>query len=493
MHHGDGVEEAFYTTDRVMTVSFHKYGEYFPGTGELRDIGVGQGKHYAVNFPLRDGITDITYKEVFEPVIGHVMEYYRPEAVVLQCGADSLSGDRLGCFNLSMAGHANCVEFVKKFNIPTLVVGGGGYTMRNVSRAWTYETGILVNQKVGPDLPYSDFYEYFGPDYELDVRPSNMENLNSREYLEKIKTAVLANLERTRHAPSVQLTDVGKGLTEAEEENDAMLDDEEEDGPGMDRRHTQRRWDRTIEKDGELMSDSEDEEMENSLGVRSQGKRRRRNESTWKDNSASASGVATPILGGRGGSDASEAGSKSSKGKDDAAEEQDNEQDHNLAEYDDELEAVRKEAEEEAADEDGDVEMGDDAAVAAGEKFGLDGSRDEEMVDATATEAVEKPAPLAPPEADAVKAEPTVSPAAEAAASPVAEKVDEKKESDTITVAAPPVVAPVKVVESPGIGASGIPGLTLAQAAEDARRAEESARESAREGEKEDTKEEKKV
>lgn len=39
VHHGDGVEEAFYTTDRVMTVSFHKYGEYFPGTGELR-VGV---------------------------------------------------------------------------------------------------------------------------------------------------------------------------------------------------------------------------------------------------------------------------------------------------------------------------------------------------------------------------------------------------------------------------------------------------------------------
>ena len=36
IHHGDGVEEAFYTTDRVMTVSFHKYGEYFPGTGDLR-------------------------------------------------------------------------------------------------------------------------------------------------------------------------------------------------------------------------------------------------------------------------------------------------------------------------------------------------------------------------------------------------------------------------------------------------------------------------
>jgi len=40
IHHGDGVEEAFYTTDRVMTLSFHKYGEYFPGTGDLR-VSIG--------------------------------------------------------------------------------------------------------------------------------------------------------------------------------------------------------------------------------------------------------------------------------------------------------------------------------------------------------------------------------------------------------------------------------------------------------------------
>ena len=159
VHHGDGVEEAFYTTDRVMTVSFHKYGEYFPGTGELRDIGVGQGKNYAVNFPLRDGIDDKSYKGIFEPVIKSIMEYYRPEAIVLQCGGDSLSGDRLGCFNLSMAGHANCVNFVKSFNLPVLVLGGGGYTMRNVARTWAYETGLLVGQAMGPEMPYNDYYE----------------------------------------------------------------------------------------------------------------------------------------------------------------------------------------------------------------------------------------------------------------------------------------------------------------------------------------------
>ena len=159
VHHGDGVEEAFYTTDRVMTVSFHKYGEYFPGTGELRDIGVGAGKNYAVNFPLRDGIDDETYKSIFEPVIQSVMDYYKPEAIVLQCGGDSLSGDRLGCFNLSMRGHANCVNFVKSFGMPTLVLGGGGYTMRNVARTWAYETGVLVGQELDPVLPFNEYYE----------------------------------------------------------------------------------------------------------------------------------------------------------------------------------------------------------------------------------------------------------------------------------------------------------------------------------------------
>lgn len=104
IHHGDGVEEAFYTTDRVMTVSFHKFGEYFPGTGDLRDIGAGRGKYYAVNFPLRDGIDDDSYETIFKPVMTKVMESYQPNAVVLQCGADSLTGDRLGCFNLTLKG-----------------------------------------------------------------------------------------------------------------------------------------------------------------------------------------------------------------------------------------------------------------------------------------------------------------------------------------------------------------------------------------------------
>lgn len=271
VHHGDGVEEAFYSTDRVMCVSFHKYGEYFPGTGELRDIGVGSGKYHSVNFPLRDGIDDKSYKSIFEPVIGSVMEHYRPTAVVLQCGGDSLSGDRLGCFNLSMRGHANCVNFVKSFNLPTLILGGGGYTMRNVARTWAYETGQLIGAELGSELPFTDYYEYYSPDFELDVKASNMDNANSPEYLEKIKTQVFENLRRTQAVPSVQMQEVPRGdagMEETLDEEEARLDDEEADAEGnKDRRVNRREWDRRRQRDDEF-EDSEDDEMaEEAAGV----------------------------------------------------------------------------------------------------------------------------------------------------------------------------------------------------------------------------------
>lgn len=90
-----------------MTASFHKFGDFFPGTGDVRDIGIKKGKGYSVNVPLRDGIGDVEFRNIFRPVIQHVMDWYRPGAVVLQCGADSLAGDKLGCFNLSMRGECH--------------------------------------------------------------------------------------------------------------------------------------------------------------------------------------------------------------------------------------------------------------------------------------------------------------------------------------------------------------------------------------------------
>ncbi|XP_078799263.1 histone deacetylase 2 isoform X1 [Oryzias latipes] len=250
IHHGDGVEEAFYTTDRVMTVSFHKYGEYFPGTGDLRDIGAGKGKYYAVNFPLRDGIDDESYEQIFKPVMSKVMEMYQPSAVVLQCGSDSLSGDRLGCFNLTIRGHAKCVEYIKSFNLPLLMLGGGGYTIRNVARCWTYETAVALDTEIPDELPYNDYFEYFGPDFKLHISPSNMTNQNTQEYLDKIKQRLFENLRMLPHAPGVQMQAIPE---------DAVPDDPlDEDKEDPDKRLSIRATDKRIVCEEEF-SDSEDE------------------------------------------------------------------------------------------------------------------------------------------------------------------------------------------------------------------------------------------
>jgi histone deacetylase 1/2 len=189
-----------------------QYGEYFPGTGDVKDIGVHAGRNYSLNFPLHNGIDDDAYEHIFKPVMAKVMERYDPGAIVLQCGADSLSGDRLGCFNLSLKGHGACVEFMRTFNKPLLLLGGGGYTIRNVARCWTYETAIALNQQISDDIPQSEYYEYFGPDFKLNICPSNMENRNTHDYLDKIKSQLFECLREIPLVPSVQFFDVPREM-----------------------------------------------------------------------------------------------------------------------------------------------------------------------------------------------------------------------------------------------------------------------------------------
>ena len=101
-----------------------------------------------------------------------------------------------------------------------------------------------------------------------------MENANNVDYLEKIKKQVIENLKRTTFAPSVQMTDVPRDPEGMDDEADAILDDRDED-ENMDQRHTKRRWDKYVEKEGEL-SESEDEEENQRNGIRRQNHSQKR-------------------------------------------------------------------------------------------------------------------------------------------------------------------------------------------------------------------------
>ena len=256
IHHGDGVEEAFYMTDRVMCVSFHKYGDlFFPGTGGLNDIGKNAGKYYSVNVPLRDGIHDDGFQDIFQTVMQKVMDVYRPGAIVLQCGADSLAADRLGCFNLSLDGHADCVKFMKKSGVPLLVTGGGGYTKSNVSRCWTNETAVLLDRKLAKDIPEHDFYyEYYADqDYKLKVEPTNyIENLNNKTYVHEVKKEVMENLRAIEHAPGVAMHEVPP---------DSMIPEFDEDDLNYDERYGgQFGLDKIVDRDDEYYDGDKDQD-----------------------------------------------------------------------------------------------------------------------------------------------------------------------------------------------------------------------------------------
>ena len=236
IHHGDGVEEAFYLTNRVLTLSLHASHDtagtsFFPRTGHINDIGGKAGKNYSVNVPMFAGMDDSSYESVFKPVIRKIMDKFQPSVVVMCCGADSLSGDRVGCWNLSIKGHAAVIEFVKTFNLPMLVLGGGGYSIRNVARCWCYETSRLLGVPISDSVPWHEYMDYYLPDYKLHVPVSNMRNENTAEQLEARLCKVLENLSHIEIAPSVQMHQVRTVIDPA-----AESDEDEEDSWAADAR-----------------------------------------------------------------------------------------------------------------------------------------------------------------------------------------------------------------------------------------------------------------
>lgn len=176
------------------------------------------------------------------------MNWYRPGAIVLQCGADSLAGDRLGCFNLSHKGHAACVQFVKRYGLPTLILGGGGYTIRNVARCWALETAACIGQDkvvsfeeslatkttngtcnaMDRAIPYNDHYEYYGPDYTFAVQATNQHNHNSPEYLQRCLQSIVENLRKLPFAPSVQSHHVPCDMFAMDSEDDDAFESDDE-------------------------------------------------------------------------------------------------------------------------------------------------------------------------------------------------------------------------------------------------------------------------
>ena len=161
-HHGDGVQHAFYESDRVLTISLHEWGKYlFPGSGEVREMGTGRGLGYSVNLPFAPHTTDDVYVWAFTEVVPPLVERYQPDILATQLGCDTHYLDPLTHFMLTTNGYTAVLKELRALAPRWLAFGGGGYDMGVVTRSWTLAYGAMLNQEWPDDIPM-EFRERYG-------------------------------------------------------------------------------------------------------------------------------------------------------------------------------------------------------------------------------------------------------------------------------------------------------------------------------------------
>ena len=153
-HHGDGVEHAFYGRSDVLTISIHQTGRtIFPGTGFVNDIGEGEGVGYAANVPLAPGAGDDAYERAFLEIILPLLKAYQPDMLVTQLGSDAVLGDVVANLRLSLRGFERCLQHFRALGLPWIALGGGGYDVGNVVRAWTMAWATMLDRELADEMP----------------------------------------------------------------------------------------------------------------------------------------------------------------------------------------------------------------------------------------------------------------------------------------------------------------------------------------------------
>ncbi|MBI3911371.1 MAG: acetoin utilization protein AcuC [Armatimonadetes bacterium] len=153
-HHGDGVQAAFYRDPRVLTISLHETGEtLFPQTGFPSEAGSGEGEGFSVNVPLFPGTDDDTYLWAFGEVVPPLTQAFRPQILVAQIGCDTHFQDPLAHLNLTTAGYEALIRWLHSLCDRWVALGGGGYNLKTIPRAWALAFGVMSGQEFANEVP----------------------------------------------------------------------------------------------------------------------------------------------------------------------------------------------------------------------------------------------------------------------------------------------------------------------------------------------------
>lgn len=147
-HHGDGVQDAFATDPRVLTLSIHEAGRW-PFTGTLDDRAGGMAR----NIPVPQGYHDAEAAWVRDHAILPILDRWRPQAVMVQAGADSLADDPLAKLSLTNAAYRATLAAVMPLAPRLILLGGGGYNPWSVGRCWAGLWATLNGLAIPQTLP----------------------------------------------------------------------------------------------------------------------------------------------------------------------------------------------------------------------------------------------------------------------------------------------------------------------------------------------------
>jgi len=157
-HHGDGVQFAFYDDPNVLTISTHERGDrLFPGTGFVEERGEGEGVGFSVNLPLDVLTSSGIYLPAFEAVVPPLVTKFRPDVIVAQLGIDSHRTDPLTHLALDVQGFGRAVARILTLAPRVLALGGGGYDLENVARAWTHAWALMNDVELSAEIPGAFF------------------------------------------------------------------------------------------------------------------------------------------------------------------------------------------------------------------------------------------------------------------------------------------------------------------------------------------------
>ncbi len=192
-HHGNGVQDAYYNDDRVLTVSLHQTGKtLYPWSGFENEIGEGIGQGYTVNVPLPENTDDEAFERIFKRVVTPAVEMFSPSVVVAVIGADTHKADPLAQLSLTNNGMETALTLIREYSNHLLLLGGGGYDEKTTAQAWCRMWAAANRIDSLPDYMLVMGGTFLGGE---EIQGSEIVDMSYRVSGEK-KTEILKELER---------------------------------------------------------------------------------------------------------------------------------------------------------------------------------------------------------------------------------------------------------------------------------------------------------